>query len=101
MFFLSLKRLYPCRHTRRHASKVTRHQQLHAEVESLRQEVRAGEKRVQDCAQRLTQAEAALRGPLGDAKRLLEAGRKAEAGKVLSCDASRTARLSPLAVSVS
>lgn len=63
-------------------SQVIKHQALHAEVESLRQEFRASEKRVQDCAKRLTKAEAVLRGPLKDAKLLLEAGRKAEEGEV-------------------
>lgn len=63
-------------------SQVTKHQALHAEVESLRQECRASEKRVQDCAKRLIKAEAVLRGPLKDAKLLLEAGRKAEEGEV-------------------
>ncbi|CAM9390025.1 unnamed protein product [Ectocarpus sp. 4 AP-2014] len=65
------------------ASEALReHQQLHAEVESLRQEVRSGEQQVQDCARKLTEADAALRGPLRDAKRLLEAGRKAEAAEI-------------------
>ncbi|CBN75657.1 conserved unknown protein [Ectocarpus siliculosus] len=65
------------------ASEALReHQQLHAEVESLRQEVRYGEQQVQDCARKLTEADAALRGPLRDAKRLLEAGRKAEAAEI-------------------
>lgn len=62
---------------------MSAHQQLHAEVETLRQAVRAGERRVQDCANLLTEADAVLRGPLRDAKRLLEAGRKAEAGELL------------------
>ncbi|CAN0091361.1 unnamed protein product [Ectocarpus fasciculatus] len=65
------------------ASEALReHQQLHAEVESLRQEVRSGEQQVQDCARKLTEADAVLRGPLRDAKRLLEAGRKAEAAEI-------------------
>lgn len=59
--------------------KVNAHQELHAEVESLRQEVRSGEKQVQDCARLLTAADDALKGPLKDAKRILEDGRKAEA----------------------
>eukprot|EP00904_Undaria_pinnatifida_P001660 jgi/Undpi1/11495/HiC_scaffold_30.g13792.m1 len=58
------------------------HQQLHSEVETLRRAVRAGERRVQDCAKLLTEADAVLRGPLRDAKRLLEAGRKAEAAEI-------------------
>lgn len=58
---------------------VREHQKLHAEVESLRQQVRSGEQQVQDCARKLTEADAVLRGPLRDAKRLLEEGRKAEA----------------------
>ncbi|CAM9332698.1 unnamed protein product [Ectocarpus sp. 12 AP-2014] len=61
---------------------LRKHQQLHAEVESLRQKVRSGEQQVQDCARKLTEADAALRGPLRDAKRLLEAGRKAEAAEI-------------------
>lgn len=59
-------------------------------METLRQAVRAGERRVQDCANLLTEADAVLRGPLRDAKRLLEAGRKAEAGELLR-ESHRTA----------
>eukprot|EP00903_Cladosiphon_okamuranus_P007730 g7490.t1 len=58
------------------------HQELHAEVESLRQEVKSGERQVLDCARRLAVAEAALRGPLKDASRILEEGRKAEASEI-------------------
>ncbi|CAM9615300.1 unnamed protein product [Pylaiella littoralis] len=61
---------------------LSAHQQLHAEVESLRQEVAAGEQRVQDCARRLTEANVVLKGPLEDARRLLEAGRNAEAAEI-------------------
>lgn len=73
-----------------HPPIVSAHQQLHAEVESLRKRVRSGEQRVQDCAQRLTEADAALKGPLKAAKSLLEAGRKAEAGELAVSPESRT-----------
>lgn len=76
---------------------MSAHQQLHAEVETLRQAVAAGERRVQDCAKLLTEADAVLRGPLRDAKRLLEAGRKAEAGE-LRRESNRAAEAADLAV---
>ena len=60
-------------------TQVNAHQELHAEVEFLRAEVNSGEQQVQDCARRLTEADNALKGPLKDAKRILEEGRKAEA----------------------
>ncbi|CAN0027080.1 unnamed protein product [Hapterophycus canaliculatus] len=52
------------------------------EIESLQREVRTRQQQVQDCARRLTEADAVLRGPLEDAKRLLEAGRRAEAAEI-------------------
>lgn len=58
------------------------HQELSAEVETLQRGVAEGEKRVRDCAERLTRADAVLRGPLRDAKRLLEEGRRAESGEL-------------------
>lgn len=76
-----------------HNTTVSAHQQLHAEVESLREKVRSGERRVQDCARRLTEADAALKGPLAAAKRLLEAGRKAEAGEGECPPESRSRKL--------
>ncbi|CAM9104842.1 unnamed protein product, partial [Ascophyllum nodosum] len=60
---------------------VNTHQCLHADVEALRRQVRSEERRVQDCARHLTEADSVLRGPLQDAKRILEAGRQAEAGE--------------------
>lgn len=68
--------------------EVTAHQRLHLKVEGLRQQVRAEERRIQDCARRLTEADAVLREPLKDAKRLLEIGRKAEAGETLDLASS-------------
>eukprot|EP00752_Nemacystus_decipiens_P012009 g10647.t1 len=62
--------------------ELNAHQERHAEVESLRQEVRSGEKQVQDCARLLTEADQALKGPLKAAKRILEDGRKAESSEI-------------------
>lgn len=63
--------------------EVAAHQKLHLEVAALRKDLAGGEKRVQECALQLTKADAVLRGPLQDAKKLLEAGRRAEAGEVV------------------
>lgn len=64
--------------------EVAKHQRLHLEVEGLREEVRAGDERVQECAKRLTRADASLSGPLKVAKKLLEAGKKAEEGALVT-----------------